>query len=421
MRTARSWGLRACGVFSIARTVLSRYHRQGFTGIPAFRTVLCFIKSRGREWLCDPDQPGGYAKVVRPTAMKENVSPKNALPICSRPSPYTEGHPDKVCDQISDAVLDAILAKEIELAAAGYVAPSGCPPIRASALACETMATTGMVHRSRARSRTQRLRGRARHRARGAAATSATTAPSTASTATPARVLTAIHEQSPRHRHGRRRGAGGPAGRHGDDPTTHRRGRPGHDVRLRLRRDRPSSCRCPSPWRTRLAQPPDRGAQGRHAALPAPRRQDARSPSSTTRTAARARGHRRASPPSTPPSVAHDADSRGHDGARHPARADPGASCWTRTPSIYVNPTGRFVIGGPHGRLRPDRPQDHRGHLRRHARRHGGGAFSGKDPTKVDRSRRLCRALRGQERRGGGPGRAAARCSWPTPSAWRTR
>ena len=29
----------------------------------------------------------------------------------------TEGHPDKVCDQISDAVLDAILAKETELAA----------------------------------------------------------------------------------------------------------------------------------------------------------------------------------------------------------------------------------------------------------------------------------------------------------------
>ena len=56
----------------------------------------------------------------------------------------TEGHPDKVCDQISDAVLDAILAKEIELAAAGYVAPSGQPadPVR---VACETMATTGMV------------------------------------------------------------------------------------------------------------------------------------------------------------------------------------------------------------------------------------------------------------------------------------
>ena len=33
----------------------------------------------------------------------------------------------------------------------------------------------------------------------------------------------------------------------------------------------------------------------------------------------------------------------------------------------------------------PDRTQDHRRHLRRR-RPHGGGAFSGKDPTKVDRS-----------------------------------
>ncbi len=58
----------------------------------------------------------------------------------------TEGHPDKVCDQISDAVLDAILAKEIGLAAAGYVAPSGQPADPAQVrVACETMATTGMV------------------------------------------------------------------------------------------------------------------------------------------------------------------------------------------------------------------------------------------------------------------------------------
>lgn len=58
----------------------------------------------------------------------------------------TEGHPDKVCDQISDAVLDAILAKEIELARAGYIAPSGQPADPAQVrCACETMATTGMV------------------------------------------------------------------------------------------------------------------------------------------------------------------------------------------------------------------------------------------------------------------------------------
>ena len=45
----------------------------------------------------------------------------------------TEGHPDKVCDQISDAVLDAILAKEIERAAQGYVAPMVTGEIRTQA------------------------------------------------------------------------------------------------------------------------------------------------------------------------------------------------------------------------------------------------------------------------------------------------
>ena len=40
----------------------------------------------------------------------------------------TEGHPDKICDQISDSVLDAILAQD----------PNG-------RVACETAVTTGMV------------------------------------------------------------------------------------------------------------------------------------------------------------------------------------------------------------------------------------------------------------------------------------
>ena len=58
----------------------------------------------------------------------------------------TEGHPDKLCDQISDAVLDAILAKEIDLAKQGYIAPNGQPadPTQVRC-ACDTMATTGMV------------------------------------------------------------------------------------------------------------------------------------------------------------------------------------------------------------------------------------------------------------------------------------
>lgn len=58
----------------------------------------------------------------------------------------TEGHPDKICDQISDAVLDAILAKEIELVEQGYISPSGAPADPSAVrCACETMATTGMV------------------------------------------------------------------------------------------------------------------------------------------------------------------------------------------------------------------------------------------------------------------------------------
>ena len=52
---------------------------------------------------------------------------------------------------------------------------------------------------------------------------------------------------------------------------------------------------------------------------------------------------------------------------------------------IFVNPTGRFVIGGPHGDSgltgRKILVDTYGGYIP-----HGGGAFSGKDPTKVDRS-----------------------------------
>ena len=58
---------------------------------------------------------------------------------------------------------------------------------------------------------------------------------------------------------------------------------------------------------------------------------------------------------------------------------------------IYVNPTGRFVIGGPQGDTgltgRKIIVDTYGGYAR-----HGGGAFSGKDPTKVDRS--ACYAAR---------------------------
>jgi len=58
---------------------------------------------------------------------------------------------------------------------------------------------------------------------------------------------------------------------------------------------------------------------------------------------------------------------------------------WNNDITFHINPTGRFVIGGPHGdsgltgrKIIVD-TYGGRG-------RHGGGAFSGKDPSKVDRS-----------------------------------
>ena len=58
----------------------------------------------------------------------------------------TEGHPDKICDQVSDAILDAILAKETELEAKGYVSPDGVPAkLENVRCACETFVTTGTV------------------------------------------------------------------------------------------------------------------------------------------------------------------------------------------------------------------------------------------------------------------------------------
>ena len=61
------------------------------------------------------------------------------------------------------------------------------------------------------------------------------------------------------------------------------------------------------------------------------------------------------------------------------------AELWDGNAIIHVNPTGQFEIGGPHGdtgltgrKIIVD-TYGGRG-------RHGGGAFSGKDPTKVDRS-----------------------------------
>ena len=66
-------------------------------------------------------------------------------------------------------------------------------------------------------------------------------------------------------------------------------------------------------------------------------------------------------------------------------------SLWMDDTKVYINPTGRFVLGGPAGDTgltgRKIIVDTYGGYAR-----HGGGAFSGKDPSKVDRS--ACYAAR---------------------------
>ncbi len=165
----------------------------------------------------------------------------------------TEGHPDKICDQISDAVLDAILAQD----------PKG-------RVACETAVTDGLRPRDR-RDHDEHVRrhseDRARHDPRDRL--------HQRRVRLRLRDVRCAHGHRAavaRHRPGRRPLARASARRkRGRGPGAGRR-RPGHDDRLRLRRDARVHAD------DHRARPPPlpaarRGAQGRHAALPAPRRQ----------------------------------------------------------------------------------------------------------------------------------------------------
>ena len=79
----------------------------------------------------------------------------------------------------------------------------------------------------------------------------------------------------------------------------------------------------------------------------------------------------------------HDPPDRHRGG--HQAGARRSRSSSTRGIKFLINPTGRFVIGGPHGDAGLTGRKiivDTYGGMARH----GGGAFSGKDPSKVDRS-----------------------------------
>ena len=94
----------------------------------------------------------------------------------------------------------------------------------------------------------------------------------------------------------------------------------------------------------------------------------------------RGRRLQRSTPPTSRPSRCAKTSSNDHRSDGRARRADR-----RQDPKFYINPTGRFVVGGPHGDAgltgRKIIVDTYGG-----AAPHGGGAFSGKDPTKVDRS-----------------------------------
>lgn len=271
----------------------------------------------------------------------------------------TEGHPDKICDQISDAVLDAILAKD--------------PYAR---VACETSATTGLVLvmgeittncyvdiQSVARNTIRRI-GYDRAKYGFDCDTCA--------------VLTAIHEQSAdiamgvddsvEHRAGGdeadRFGAGdqgmmfGYATNETEEymplPITlaHKLTRKLTEVRKSGELDylRPDG-------KSQVTVMYENGKVKRIEAVVVSSQHSERVTTEKLR----------------------------KDIEKHVIRAVLPAELMDKNTKIYINPTGRFEIGGPHGDSgltgRKIIVDTYGGSCP-----HGGGAFSGKDPTKVDRS-----------------------------------
>ena len=294
----------------------------------------------------------------------------------------TEGHPDKVCDQISDAVLDAILAKEIELAAAGYVAPSGQPADPAQVrVACETMATTGLVIVTRER-RTQAyvdvpaivrevLRDIGYDRAKYGFDCDT------------CGVLNAIHDQSPDIAQGVDESWEAQHGLDEGDPYE-RVGAGDQGMMFGYACDEtPTLMPMPVYLAHRLAE---RLTEVRkNGTMPLLR------PDGKTQVSVRYEGGRPVHVEKVVVSTQH-AEEIAHDELRaqivenvvKPVLEREGVAL-ADDAEIHVNPTGRFVVGGPMGDAGLTGRKiivDTYGGMGRH----GGGAFSGKDCTKVDRS-----------------------------------
>ena len=272
----------------------------------------------------------------------------------------TEGHPDKVCDQISDAVLDAILAQDPE-----------------AHVACETIATTGMVLVMGVISTDcyvdipKIARGVIRdigYNDAGQGFDGDTCA-----------VLTAIDEQSPDIAMGVNKAL---EVRAGDGDRYDRTGAGDQGMMFGFACDEtPERMPLPISLAHRLAR--RLTALRKDGTLPYLR------PDGKTQVTVEYDGHTPVRIEAVVVSTQHDAEVSLEqirlDLIERLIRPEVPAELLDDDTKIFVNPTGRFVVGGPQGDSgltgRKIIVDTYGGYAR-----HGGGAFSGKDPTKVDRS-----------------------------------
>ena len=290
----------------------------------------------------------------------------------------TEGHPDKICDQVSDAVLDAILEKEARLEREGYVSPTGVSARLSDVrVACETFATTGTIAvmgeiRTQAYVDVQAivretLREIGYDRAKYGFDCDT------------CGVINMIHGQSPDIA----QGVDGTFARANDKDEVDRIGAGDQGMMFGYATDE-TDVLMPMPIHLAHGLARQLAEVRRNSTLPYLR------PDGKTQVTVRYEDDRPVEVSAIVVSAQHDervgqAQIRKDVTRRVIAPVLDEASIAWKDATIYVNPTGRFVVGGPMGDTGLTGRKiivDSYGGMGRH----GGGAFSGKDPTKVDRS-----------------------------------
>lgn len=290
----------------------------------------------------------------------------------------TEGHPDKICDQVSDAVLDAILEKEARLEREGYVSPTGVPARLSDVrVACETFATTGTIAvmgeiRTQAYVDVQAivretLREIGYDRAKYGFDCDT------------CGVINMIHGQSPDIA----QGVDGTFARANDHDEAERIGAGDQGMMFGYATDE-TDVLMPMPIHLAHGLARQLAEVRRNSTLPYLR------PDGKTQVTVRYEDDRPVEVSAIVVSAQHD-ERVGQLQIREDVTRkviapilDEANIAW-KDATIYVNPTGRFVVGGPMGDTGLTGRKiivDSYGGMGRH----GGGAFSGKDPTKVDRS-----------------------------------